>query len=436
MPNPFVFAARLTLLALLVGCMDTPTPPVTDPAIAFRVSTSELSLAKGSSGSVSIVAERIGGYTGKIDFDIVQLPVGITATFGSASLGSTALNSLLTINALPAASAGSYTLRVRARGTSVDDKTVDITLAITIPDLALTSPSAATVTQAATTTATISVERLGGYTGSVTLSAIGLPRGVTASFKPVVIAFGSTSSVLTLTAANVALLGTASATVRAFADGIETKQSPLSVTVTPAATPAIVLNATVIAGLPGTTAQATITIGRSGVVTSPVSVTAEGALPAGVNWSVNPTSTTGDSVVLSIQVPVSTPVATTDLTLRATAAGLADATAPLTLSVMQPPGIQINVATPVLTIVRGSSGSASLGYTRLGGYSEAVTVSVMGAPAGVTMSPPPFGTGASAVISVPITVAANVPVGVYSIVVRGVGSGVQAEATITLTVTN
>jgi len=73
------------------------------------------------------------------------------------------------------------------------------------------SPSSVTITQGgAGGTSTISVNDLGGFTGSVTLAASGLPSGVTAVFgtNPT-----TSTSVLTLTASATATTGTATVTI-------------------------------------------------------------------------------------------------------------------------------------------------------------------------------------------------------------------------------
>jgi uncharacterized repeat protein (TIGR03803 family) len=72
------------------------------------------------------------------------------------------------------------------------------------------SPSALTVAQGSSVTSTISVADINGFAGNVTLTASGLPKGVTASFSP-----PSTSSVstLTLTASATAKITTANVTV-------------------------------------------------------------------------------------------------------------------------------------------------------------------------------------------------------------------------------
>src|SRR5271167_505391 len=73
------------------------------------------------------------------------------------------------------------------------------------------SPSSLTITQGgAGGTSTISVTDLGGFTGSVTLAASGLPSGVTATFSPNPT---TSTSTLTLTASATATTGTATITI-------------------------------------------------------------------------------------------------------------------------------------------------------------------------------------------------------------------------------
>src|SRR5262249_41705518 len=78
------------------------------------------------------------------------------------------------------------------------------------PDFSLSaSPASVTVTQGGSGSSTITVNPIGGFTGSVTLSASGLPAGVTASFgtNP-----APSASVLTLSASATATTGPASVT--------------------------------------------------------------------------------------------------------------------------------------------------------------------------------------------------------------------------------
>src|SRR4029077_677005 len=79
------------------------------------------------------------------------------------------------------------------------------------------SPSSVTITQGASGTSTIAVTAQNGFNCNVSLSAFGLPSGVTGFFNP-----GSTTSTssLTLTASNSATTGTATVTVTGTAGSL------------------------------------------------------------------------------------------------------------------------------------------------------------------------------------------------------------------------
>lgn len=82
---------------------------------------------------------------------------------------------------------------------------------IILNDFALSpAPGTLTVSQGNSVESIISVADLGGFTGNVTLSASGLPKGVTASFSP---RTTSGTSTLTLTASANAKIGTKGVTV-------------------------------------------------------------------------------------------------------------------------------------------------------------------------------------------------------------------------------
>jgi hypothetical protein len=89
------------------------------------------------------------------------------------------------------------------------------------PDFALSaSPTTVSVAQGGTKTTTISTTVSGGFNSAVSLSASGLPSGVTAAFSPASIAApGSGSSTLTFTASSTAATGTFNVTINASGGG-------------------------------------------------------------------------------------------------------------------------------------------------------------------------------------------------------------------------
>jgi hypothetical protein len=90
------------------------------------------------------------------------------------------------------------------------------------PDFAVSpSPTTVSVTQGGTKTTTVSTTISGGFNSAVSLSASGLPAGVTASFSPTSIAApGSGSSTLTFTASSTATTGTSTITINASGGGV------------------------------------------------------------------------------------------------------------------------------------------------------------------------------------------------------------------------
>ncbi len=94
------------------------------------------------------------------------------------------------------------------------------------------SPTSASVTQGSSVSDTITIAPTNGFSGSVALSASGLPGGVTASFSP---SSTTGSSALTLTASSTATTGTATVTITGTSGSL-THMATLSLTVNSAVT--------------------------------------------------------------------------------------------------------------------------------------------------------------------------------------------------------
>ncbi len=101
------------------------------------------------------------------------------------------------------------------------------------PNFAISaSPTTVSVAQGGTRTTTLSTTVSGGFNSAISLSATGLPAGVTAAFSPASIAApGSGSSTLTFTASSTATLGTSSVTINASGGGVS-HSTTVSLTVT------------------------------------------------------------------------------------------------------------------------------------------------------------------------------------------------------------
>jgi hypothetical protein len=163
------------------------------------------------------------------------------------------------------------------------------------PDYTLSaSPTSVTVVQGGSGSSTITVNPTGGFTGSVTLSASGLPSGVTASFgtNPT-----TGSSVATFTASSTATTGTASVTITGTS-GTLSHTTSISLTVNATATPNFSLSASPssLSVTQGSSGNSTITVTPSGGFTGSVSLS-NSALPSGVTASFGTNPTTSTSVL-------------------------------------------------------------------------------------------------------------------------------------------
>src|SRR5436309_3311199 len=149
---------------------------------SLSASPASVSVTQGGSTSSTITVNPVNGFNGSVSLSASGLPAGVTASFNPAS---TTGNSTLTLTASGAAT----------RGTSA--------------------------------ASTVSVMRSNAWTGSVSLSASGLPGGGAASFNP---ASTTPSSTLTLTASSTATTGTATVTITGTSGSL-THTTTISLTV-------------------------------------------------------------------------------------------------------------------------------------------------------------------------------------------------------------
>src|SRR5215475_8236470 len=198
----------------------------------------------------SAMLSALGGGTGP-----PPVPTGLTATAGNAqvqlswnaSTGATGYNvKRATTSGGPYTTVGAVTgtaftntgltngttyffvvSATNANGESANSSQVSATP--TAPNFTLSAnPSSLTINLGASGTSTIAITRSGGFTGAVTLSASGLPSGVTAAFNPA--SATGTSSVLTLTASGAVTLGAATVTVTGTGGGL-TRTTSIGLTV-------------------------------------------------------------------------------------------------------------------------------------------------------------------------------------------------------------
>jgi len=191
------------------------------------------------------------------------------------------------------------------------------------PDFSLSaSPSSLTITQGSSGSSTITVTPSNGFTGSVSLSASGLPSGVTASFgtNPT-----TSTSAVTFTASSTAATGTASVTITGTSGSL-THNTTISLTVNASSTPDFSLSAspTSLTVKQGSSGNSTITVTPSGGFAGSVSLS-NSTLPSGVTASFGTNPTTSTSVLTFTATSTAT-TGTSTITVTGTSGSLTHTT--------------------------------------------------------------------------------------------------------------
>ena len=205
---------------------------------SLSASPSSLTITQGASGSSTVTVNPINGFTGSVSLSASGLPSGVTATFGTNPTTST---SVLTLTASVTATTGTSTVTITGTsGTTTHTTTISLTVnAQAAPDFSLSASSTSVaVTRGGSGSSTITVNKLNGFTGSVSLSASGLPAGVTANFgtNPT-----TSTSVVTFTASSTATTGTATVTVSGTS-GTLTHTTTISLTINSSAAQNLIVN--------------------------------------------------------------------------------------------------------------------------------------------------------------------------------------------------
>src|SRR5213083_2829728 len=287
------------------------------------------------------------------------------------------------------------------------------------------APAALTIVQGATGTTTVTITRT-NFTDAVTLSLGGAPTGLTGAFDPAA-PTGNTST-LTVSVGAAVAPGLYNLTV----DGTGApgnRSTPLALTVSAAPDYTLSLTPAALTIGQGATGNTTVTITRTnftGAVTLSL-----GNAPTGVTGSFNPAAPTGTSSTVTLSVGAAVAPGVYNLTVDGTATA-GNRSTPLTLTVSATPDYALSLSPAALTIVQAANGTATVTITRTN-FTGAVTLSLGGAPAGVTGAfNPAAPTGTSSTLTV--SVGAAVAPGVYNLTVDGVGSPGSRSTPLTLTV--
>jgi subtilase family serine protease len=295
------------LINLLAGSTTT------QPSFSLTASPSSASITQGgAAGTSTITVTDAGGFSGNVTLAASGLPTGVTASFGT---NPTSGSSVLSLTASSSATTGTATVKITGTSGSL---TASTTVALTVtaaatPNFTTTaSPTSVTVKQGASGTSSITIASQNAFSSAVTLSATGLPSGVTASFgtNPVTpAANGSATSTLTLTASSAAATGTATVTITGTSGSL-THSTTISLTVNPATTGTATFTMSL--------SPASFTVDDGATVSTTLTLTSVNGFNAAVTLGVNefPSGVTATASTDPVTVPAN---GTAKVTLKWTA---------------------------------------------------------------------------------------------------------------------
>ena len=399
----------------------------------FSITTTPVSAVQGTTAASSVAVSEFGTFSGTVALSVSTLPTGVSAAFSPTSV-STSAGSTLTFTVSASAVPGTYPLTVT--GTS-GSTTETASLALTI----VSSPKF-TITAASTTvnvpvgtnpTDNFTITFLGGLTGSVSVSASGVPNGMQVNFAPnsvnapggTVQANFSVQSSTTPGSYAINIVGT---------NGTLTTSVPITVTV-PGTGFSLASSVSSLSVTQGTSGTDTIAVTDLGGFTGTVSFTVSG-LPSGVSAAFSPTSTTTSSV-LTLTVGSSTTAGAYTVTVTGTS-GNTTAPTSFTLNVVAATGtgtFTLKPSATSLSIAQGGSGTDTITVADVSPFTGSVAFAVSGLPSGVSAAFSPTSSTTSSVLT--LTVGSSVAAGNYAITVTGTsGSLTPVTTTFTLTVTS
>ncbi|MGD0548675.1 MAG: cellulose binding domain-containing protein [Terracidiphilus sp.] len=389
-------------------------------------------MVQGHTATSSVTVSDSGTFDGTVALSITGMPTGVTATFTPASVTGSAGSSLqFVVSAM--AVPGTYPLAVTGTGDGTTEP-ASISLVVGYAPTFLISVSPVTVTLPPGTnpTATITVTFEGGLTGSVSLSASGLPSGVNANFAPSSVNAPGGSIVVNFNAQTSTVPGSYKVQM-VGTNGTVTNSAPLTLVI-PGSGYTLAPSAPSLTVATGQHATDTITVNDQGGFTGAVTLT-NSALPTGVTlgYGTNPTTT---SSVLTFTVGSNAIAGTYPITITGNSGNLTPVTTSISLVITSGGNFTLSAAPAALTIAQGGSSTSIITVIDNGGFTGPVTIGSSSSPIGVTgicgpINPITGNGSCTLTVAVPSTTA----VGAYSLTVTGTSGSLSNSVVLSVAVT-
>ncbi len=299
-------------------------------------------------------------------------------------------------------------------------------------------PSSLSVAAGAAGQTTIGTGLISGSAESITLSATGLPAGVTAAFSPASVTTGGSSTLTFSVGAavpaasySITVTGTsASATHSVTVKLTVTSSSPPPNNFSMSASPSSV---SVVQGAAGGSTISTALVSGSA---ESISLAASG-LPAGVTAGFSPASVTaGAGSALTLTVGSGVTPGTYPLTVTGTAPSATHTTSvSLTVTAPVTNDFSMSASPSSVSVVQGAAGGSTISTALVSGSAESISLAASGLPAGVTAGFSPASVTAGAGSALTLTVGSGVTPGTYPLTVTGTAPSATHTTSVSLTVT-
>ncbi|HVB98136.1 MAG TPA: hypothetical protein VNJ12_02240 [Candidatus Dormibacteraeota bacterium] len=207
---------------------------ISTPDFSLSATPSSVTVAPGSVANYSLSISGSGGFTGNVGLTETGLPSGATPTFTPVTVTGGSGSSALGVATSTGLAVGTYPFTVTGTSGSLVHSaslTLVVQQAGTGGNFSISiSPSSQSVGPKSSTSYTVTVTALNGFTGSVNLSVTGLPSRTNSSFSSSTIT-GSGTSTLTISTTPKSSAGSYSLTVTGTSGSLtQTAQATLNIT--------------------------------------------------------------------------------------------------------------------------------------------------------------------------------------------------------------
>ena len=384
-----------------------------------------MTLRPGTTSTTAVFVQWQNGFSNNVNLSIAGLPSGMTASFSPAS---TSTSSVLTVTASTTASLGQYNAVITGTyGKQVSSVLLNVTVG-SASDFSLATFGSPQLGRGSSTSSWVNVYPQNGFSGSVTLSMVGLPSGVTASFSPNPT---TGSSVMNLTASSTASLGEYNATI-VGTYGKETASIPVSVAVYAPSFSLYSYQGPSVS--PGASGLGTVSIQPLYGFTGSVSLSVSG-LPAGVTASFLPNPSADQS---TITVTAASSVTPGQYNLKITGvSGSQTATSIMPLTINAPTFTVCCLG--AVSLGQGQSVSTFVSVIAQSGFNKPVQLTASGLPTGVTASFAPnpatfLVNSTSSSSNLTLKASSSAAAGEYTVNITGTGGGQTATTQVAITV--